>query len=859
MAKSRKNTTRGVGYERSYAPSDLTRLKNMYMDYTSGEGALETLPGYRSFALVEGRINSLARMRRFGTEYLVVHSGDRIFLIPAEGGECELAGFFDDTPSKSFTLGESLYFFNGEKIIALPPDSIAESITDSPYLPTTYKNGLPYEERNLITNESCQEYEVDTAEEFTYGSPHLLYSITSYESRECAVSGVDRTRRECLYVPSYKYIGGTRYAVTEILPHALEESLAEGLIVSEGVKKIGDNGVRSCEKLRRVILPTSLEEIGKYAFSGATELEYIRLGIGLRKIGTGALGLCPSLSEIAFEGDAAQLEAVEGYAVIEGRPLTYNRSYTSVCAAFSTYGSGFSPTSVTLDGTLVDFTLSEKNEVRLELNYKSDLEGKTVKIYGCEAMEVGMRCELGADLIASYGNKTTPEGAILGCTLATVFDGRVFLSGNPSLPGIIFYSTKTCDGEISPRYFGSYDFIDTGSTYPVSSLISLGDSLIVTKSGESGDGSVLYYRRSGETQRPISTRYIRSHAYKKAGGIDHAALYSGEPIFFSGGELYTLGGTPKRLVREDARVGFAKTESGNNNIFSLEWLGYLFVSYGGEVTLLDNRSERLTAYPLSGIGSYIGDTTVYEYSDTAPEGFTVSAKAGSVAYERVMSEQGSDGMLRHYVVEGGLKVAVTPTYELSGGDFYPASSAVTIGERLYFGTINPEVMVFNNDMRGVAPQELTDSADFDHDEYEAAMGDKIHPCFYDFKGHRIEFYAATEDDDCGETASYKTTANEGVLVSLSSPGGSVAELLASRDGCYLDSHTLTVGALDFSALDFSALSLTGDVEATYSLKEHQTPWRRHGIAIRSSRFRSPIRIESLTLGYKSGNKIKRYT
>ncbi len=862
MAKSRKNTARGLDFTRTYdlygIGGDLSELVNMYVDHDSEYGGIETVPGFRQIASLGAEIHGLYRQKLdTGVDYLIIHAGRGLYRKEVgKDDELEEITTLSSNASTGFTLGDSLYIIDGDKILELRSDGSVNNVATDPYIPTTYKNGLFYEERNLLTKNSYQEYEVATAEEFAYGSPHLLYSITSRVGRECAVSGVDKTKTEALFVPSYKYIGGVRYAVTEILPYALEGSLATELTVSEGVIKIGDNAVRGCKNLRRAILPTSLEEIGKYAFASEASLNYVRLGLGLSKIGAGVFANCPELSSVAYEGDSAQLEAIEGSASFSTKTIVYNVTYTTVTAAFSTHGYGFRPTQVYIDGVSQPFTLSGSNEVRIELDYKSDLEGKLVRIYGVEMVEAGMQGELGGDLVALYKNKISPETAIFGCTLSTVFDGRVFLSGNPALPGVVFYSSETRDGEITPRYFGSYDFISTGSSYPVSSILSTGDSLIVTKSGESGEGSVLYYGRGKSIISPRSTRYERTRSYGVDGGVAHACALFGEPLFVSGDRLYKSGAS-KSLVCVSEQLG-AELQS-SESIFSVEWQGYLFLSLGKKVILVEKRSTDggYRLYPLSDIGSWKNSTPVYVYADIAHPELAVSEKRGEVAYGRVMSRTTEYGEVLYYVIDDGIEVAVMPTEELSGGIFNPASHAVSIGKRLYFGTGSGDVYLFNNDLRGVAPERIREGYGFDEEAYKAAMGDKIHPDFYDFAGHRISYSLAVEDDYCDDITGYKLTSPFGTVITVSADGTAAASYTAVRDGEPSERILLVTGTFDFSLLDFSLLSLASDGSEAYILPEERVPWIKHGVHLDSEQHRSPLKIKALSLCYKTAGNIKR--
>lgn len=96
-------------------------------------------------------------------------------------------------------------------------------------------------------------------------------------------------------------------------------------MVSEGVEILDDEVFVGCTRLRRVVLPSSLVEIGEFAFAGCTSLEEIELPAGIQTIYSHAFYQCSSLRKVtipaktdlggsAFEGSG--LEEVELHSVI---------------------------------------------------------------------------------------------------------------------------------------------------------------------------------------------------------------------------------------------------------------------------------------------------------------------------------------------------------------------------------------------------------------------------------------------------------------------------------------------------------------------------------------------------------------
>jgi len=99
---------------------------------------------------------------------------------------------------------------------------------------------------------------------------------------------------------------------------------------------------------------------------------------------------------------------------------------------------------------------------------------------------------------------------ITGCTIATIFDERIFLSGNPICPNHIFYSERH-DGYVDPSYFGvlNVQACGTESGAPITGMIPLANTLAVLKGDTQQDGSV-YYLTPTETGYDVQPKIYKS-------------------------------------------------------------------------------------------------------------------------------------------------------------------------------------------------------------------------------------------------------------------------------------------------------------------------------------------------------------
>ena len=79
------------------------------------------------------------------------------------------------------------------------------------------------------------------------------------------------------------------------------------LFVGEGVASLQESAFRMCNQLEKVVLPVSLERIGKFAFASCHALTSITIPQGVTSIGANAFGDCTSLRSIAIENPDCEI------------------------------------------------------------------------------------------------------------------------------------------------------------------------------------------------------------------------------------------------------------------------------------------------------------------------------------------------------------------------------------------------------------------------------------------------------------------------------------------------------------------------------------------------------------------------
>lgn len=91
-----------------------------------------------------------------------------------------------------------------------------------------------------------------------------------------------------------------------------------GVIISEGIKKIGYCAFKKCYSLVSVNIPSSVTEISEYAFQSCSKLESIVIPDGVTVIGEDAFSGCVDIV-VTYKGNTYDFEHINDlYAAING-------------------------------------------------------------------------------------------------------------------------------------------------------------------------------------------------------------------------------------------------------------------------------------------------------------------------------------------------------------------------------------------------------------------------------------------------------------------------------------------------------------------------------------------------------------
>lgn len=436
----------------------------------------------------------------------------------------------------------------------------------------------------------------------------------------------------------------------------------------------------------------------------------------------------------------------------------------------------------------------------------------------------------------------TSLDAIVSCTISTVFDGRVFLTGNPALPNTVFYSGRMLNGEISPAFFGVLNYFNDGvGNSPVKALSASSSVLMVLKGDTTSEGSI-YYHSGADTGLDLIPR-----VYPAVQGLDGlgcasvgaACNFLDDSVFVSRRGLEAVGKENVNLERTiehrsyniDSRLPYEDL----TNVRLAEWLGYLVLCTGERWYLADSRQI------------FQHRSGIYNYEWYVVEGMKTYS---------------------HYIVDSfGEKRAE------DGAPCGTCCELLALDKVLYFGTTDGTLCCINNDLRGIPlnvngeeveiPYDMIPAKYYAHDmTKDAAYGDGYST------GRRYTSGITLKSDNCDIPHLTKTTRRNSIVARHKTFSGRSFKVRCKTDlsgfedletsSGYRDLESVTQSSFDLSTLDFSSLSFASAKTQICIIREHyrNRRWVEQQFAIYSDEYQSPFGIYSLAFRYRIGGRIK---
>lgn len=179
------------------------------------------------------------------------------------------------------------------------------------------------------------------------------------------------------------------------------------------------------------------------------------------------------------------------------------------------------------------------------------------------------------------------KDAIRKCTISQVFDNRVFVSGNPDYPNMVWHSSLS-----DPTYFSDLDYYKEGEdNAAVTGIVAGSDDLWVFR--EPSYTNTTIFRHTPSIDGEYGKIYPSQNSGISLGCVGGAINFSDDIVFFSDRGMEGINGSvdAERVVAHRSSLVDSKMLSEKNykNMVLVEWEGYLLVCIDDKIFLADSR------------------------------------------------------------------------------------------------------------------------------------------------------------------------------------------------------------------------------------------------------------------------------
>ena len=573
------------------------------------------------------------------------------------------------------------------------------------------------------------------------------------------------------------------------------------------------------------------------------------------------------------------------------------------------------------DGVSKDYYLMERDAtlvsvevyghtLTVDTNYEYDSENGVIKFYEAPKAPGDAEYPRGYAGIVVTAEKWVREKDpltdayydlkenILGCTIATVFDGRVFLSGNPKCPNQIFWCGRDDGGLPDPSYFGVADFVLAGlGESAVRAMVPVANTLMVLKGDTQQDGSVSYLSPHETGEDAIPVIYTSVQGLHGIGCLGAAANFLDDPVFVSRlgleGVSMLSSGMERTIQHRSSLIDAKLTNLDLTKARLAEWGGYLVLLVDGKIFLADSRQPythdsgvtQYEWYYLEDIGVWDGQYFEFRYATEFPKvlsrakvrytpregeatvelplrlseddkGEIVNppledGKESATVYEGVAFVEQDDGetvelgAVPFFVCEHKRSDKTTETVaclceeygNMTGGVFHPACELQTVDDVLYFGTENGVICSFNTDMRDESGE--------------------ISPVYYTFDGRTIFSGCATKMDCCDIPHLTKSTVKKSTVIKTKSMQSSAAKLkVRTNKKPYAQIARINSTAFSFGNIDFSEFTFVMSEQSLFAVKEKEKKWVEKQYFLYSDEFMKPFGVYYVSFRYSVVGRYK---
>ena len=196
----------------------------------------------------------------------------------------------------------------------------------------------------------------------------------------------------------------------------------------------------------------------------------------------------------------------------------------------------------------------------------------------------------GQDNVSVEFKKEVPghRETILNCTMMQLFDNRVFFSGNPDKPNMLWHCALD-----NPCYVSDLDYYREGmDSAAVKGMVSGNNALWVFREPSDANTNVFYHTPTIDEE--YGKIYPSTHSSVSIGCIGKATNFNDDIVFFSQKGMEGISGdvTTEQVAAHRSSLVDRKliSEPDYQKMILAEWEGYLMVFIGNKVYLADSRT-----------------------------------------------------------------------------------------------------------------------------------------------------------------------------------------------------------------------------------------------------------------------------
>ena len=196
----------------------------------------------------------------------------------------------------------------------------------------------------------------------------------------------------------------------------------------------------------------------------------------------------------------------------------------------------------------------------------------------------------GQDNVVIQFKKAVPEyrDAIVKCTLIQEFDNRIFFSGNPEHPNMVWNCSLN-----DPSYVSDLDYYKEGmDRAAVKGLVAGNNALWVFREPSDANTTIFYHNPSHDDD--YGKIYPSAHSSITTGCIGKAINFNDDIVFFSERGMEGINGdvtTEQAIAHRSTLVDRKLTaEDSYRKMILAEWEGYLIIFIDNKAYLADSRA-----------------------------------------------------------------------------------------------------------------------------------------------------------------------------------------------------------------------------------------------------------------------------